>query len=429
VPMTPDLEYFQQHYSLRDPHLADHMWQVVEHMRDRCPVAHSDARTDSGGAGRGMWVLTKYEDVLTVLQDWQTFSSDYRRLEEAETYSAGVGDTPPISTDPPRQSDFRRLLNPYLSPQAMAAHEPQVREIVTELIDDFIEDGHCDLAGQFAYLLPPRMLYRVLFGIESEDQLQRTLAYNKKMTEADNPIERAQAATAWMKWVDELIDMRRASPRRADVIDALLHGSVEGRPLTREEVSGAVRLLILGGFFTTNDAIGSAMTLLIDNPDLQVRLRQDPGLIPKIFDETLRLEPPVVSLFRVCTRDVELRGQQLKKGDAVLVHFGAANHDPDEFDNPDALLFGRTPNRHLAFGGGPHRCIGSNVARLNLRVVFEEILARLHDIRIAEGESPRYAPPNFSRGPEYLPISFTPGQRYGRNLARRDRSTSIEAAR
>jgi cytochrome P450 len=280
------------------------------------------------------------------------------------------------------------------------------------LIDDFIEDGHCDLAGQFAYLLPPRMLYRVLFGIRDEERLQRTLAYNKKMTEADDPVERGQAAMAWMNWVDELIDERRASPRRSDVIDALLYGSVEGRPLTREEVSGAVRLLILGGFFTTNDAIGSAMMSLIDNPDLQENLRRDPTLIPKIFDETLRLEPPVVSLFRVCTRDVELRGRQLKKGDAVLVHFGAANRDPEEFDQPDSLCFGRTPNRHLSFGGGPHRCIGSNVARLNLLIVFEEILSRLHDIRITEGESPRFAPPNFSRGPEYLPISFAPGPRY-----------------
>jgi cytochrome P450 len=407
-----DLEYFEQHYSLKDPHLADHMWPVVQHMRATCPVAHSDARTESGGAGRGMWVLTRYDDVMKVLQDWQTFSSDYEKLAEAETYSAGVGDTPPISTDPPRQRDFRRLLNPFLSPQALAVFEPQVRQIVTELIDDFIEDGHCDLAGQFAYLLPPRMLYRVLFGILDEERLQRTLAYNKKMTEADDPLERGQAAMAWMNWVDELIDERRASPSRSDVIDALLHGSVEGRPLTREEVSGAVRLLILGGFFTTNDAIGSAMMSLIDNPDLQENLRRDPTLIPKVFDETLRLEPPVVSLFRVCTRDVELRGRQLKKGDAVLVHFGAANRDPEEFDQPDSLCFGRTPNRHLSFGGGPHRCIGSNVARLNLRIVFEEILSRLHDIRITEGESPRFAPPNFSRGPEYLPISFAPGPRY-----------------
>jgi cytochrome P450 len=417
--MTLDVEYFEQHYSLKDPHLADHMWEVVKHMRANCPVAHSDATTDSGGAAGGMWVLTQYADVLKVLQDWQTFSSDYRRLQEAETYSAGVGDTPPISTDPPRQSDFRRLLNPFLSPQALAPCEPQVREIVTELIDEFVEDGHCDLASQFAYLLPPRMLYRVLFGIESEEQLQRTLAYNKKMTEADNPVERARAATAWMEWVDELIDVRRASPRRPDLIDALLHGSVEARPLTREEVSGAVRLLILGGFFTTNDAIGSAMMMLIEHPDLQERLRQDRSLIPKVFDETLRLEPPVISLFRVCTRDVDLHGQHLKKGDAVLVHFGAANHDPDEFEDPDALRFGRTPNRHLAFGGGPHRCIGSNVARLNLRVVFEEILGRLHDIRITDRETPRYAPPNFSRGPEYLPISFTPGPRHGRRPAQR----------
>jgi cytochrome P450 len=211
--------------------------------------------------------------------------------------------------------------------------------------------------------------------------------------------------------VDELIDLRRASPRRSDVIDALLHGTVDGRPLTADEVSGAVRLLILGGFFTTNDAIGSAMMFLIERPDVQDRLRRDPSLIPKVFDETLRLEPPVVSLFRVCTRDVELGGRQLRKGDAVLIHFGGANRDPEEFDDPGELQFGRSPNRHLSFGGGPHRCIGSNVARLNLRIVFEEILSRLRNVRITEGDKPRYAPPSFARGPEYLPISFTPGPR------------------
>ncbi len=411
--MSADLEYFEQHYSLKHPHLADHMWEVVDHLRATCPVAHSDASTESGGAGRGMWVVTRYDDVLEVAQEWRTFSSDYRLLMEAETFSAGVGDTPPISTDPPLQRDFRRLMNPFLSPQAVAGYEPKVRGIVTELIDDFIEDGHCDLAGQLAYLVPARMLYRAVFGIEDEDQLQRTLQYNKKMVESADPVERGQAAVAWMNWVDELIERRRTSPRRVDVIDALLHGSVDGRPLTGEEVSGAVRLLILGGFFTTNDAIGSAMMMLIERPDLQERLRRDPGLIPKIFDETLRLEPPVVSLFRVCTRDVELGGRQLKKGDAVLIHFGGANRDPDEFDGPAELQFGRSPNRHLSFGGGPHRCIGSNVARLNLRIVFEEVLSRLRDIRITEGDRPHYAPPSFARGPEYLPISFTPGPRCG----------------
>jgi cytochrome P450 len=417
--MTLDLEYFEHHYSLKQPQLADHMWEVVEHLQEKCPVARSDAPPELGGAGRGMWVVTRYEDVLEVLQDWKTFSSDYRRLMEAQTFNAGVGDTPPISTDPPLQRDFRRLMNPFLSPQAVAPHEPEVRAIVTELIDDFIEDGHCDLVSQMAFLLPPRMLYRVVFGIDDEDQLQRTLGYTKQMTEANDPATHMKAAAAWISWIDEFIDARRMAPRRADVIDALLHGSVEGRPLTHEEVSGAIRLLILGGFFTTTDAIGSAMLMLIEDPDLQERLRRDPSAIPGIFDETLRLEPPVVSLFRVCTRDVEVGGQQLKQGDAVLMHFGGANRDPAEFDDPKELRVERSPNRHLSFGGGPHRCVGSNVARLNLRVVFEEILGRLRNIRITEGDAPRLGPPSFSRGPAYLPISFLPGPRYDASAARR----------
>jgi cytochrome P450 len=410
--VTLDLAYFEDHYCLKHPDLVAHMWEVVEHLQERCPVAHSDASTESGGAGQGMWVVTRYDDVLRVLQDWKTFSSDHRRLVEAETFSAGVGDTPPISTDPPLQRDFRRLMNPFLSPQAVAVHEPEIRGIVTELIDEFVETGRCDLVSQLAYLLPPRMLYRVVFGIGDEEQLQRTLGYTKRMTEAADPATHRDAASAWISWIDELIETRRAADRRVDLIDALLHGSVDGRPLTHEEISGAIRLLILGGFFTTTDAIGSAMLMLIEQPDLQERLRHNPTLIPGIFDETLRLEPPVISLFRVCTRDVELGSQQLHKGDAVLMHFGAANRDPGEFDDPKEFRVDRTPNRHLSFGGGPHRCIGSHVARLNLRIVFEEILSRLHGIRITEGDAPRLRPPSFARGLEYLPVSFTPGRRY-----------------
>jgi cytochrome P450 len=409
-----DLEYFEQHYGMNDPYLTDHMWEVVEHLRTKCPVAHSDAPKERGGSSRGMWVLTKHEDVLTVLQDWQTFSSDHALHVEADV-DTGFGAMPPMFIDPPLQRDFRRLLNPFLSPVAIAAHEPEVRSIITRLIDDFIQNGHCDLVGQFAKLEPPLVFYRVIFGIQDDVELQRMLDYLKHIM-APDPAGQAEAMTGWLGWIANFLRVRRELPRRPDLVDALLYGTVAGRSLTDEERSGVIRILILGGFFTTNDAIGSTMLRLIEQPELQVQLRQYPGLIPKMVEEVLRLEPPVISLFRVCTREVNVHGQQLNQGDAVLMHFGGANRDPDAFGAPGELEMRRTSNRHLTFGGGPHRCIGSHLARLNLRVIFEEILSRLLDIRITSGDAPRRTPASMERGLEYLPISFTPARAPGSSL-------------
>jgi len=408
-----DVEFFEEHYSPDHPDLTDNMWEVVDHLRAKCPVAHSDAPMDLSNTRNGFYVLTRYQDVARVLQDWQTFSSNFASVTEVDEDNpvAAVGQMPPITTDPPLQRDFRRLMNPFLSPQAVAGHEPQIREIVTELIDDFIEDGQCDIVGQLARLHPPRMLYRILFGIDDEAELQRNLDYMKRMANGSAIGSDLEAMMGWISWVSEFVAERRSAPRRPDIIDALLHGSVDGRPLTDEEIGGTIRILILGGFSTTTDATSATMLKLVEYPDLQARLRDDFSLIPGIFDEMLRVESPVISLPRTCTRDVELGGIQLERGDTVLMHFGGANRDPSEFDRPGEVDVDRARNRHLAFGGGPHRCIGSNVARLNLRVVFEEILTRLHDIRITPGDAPRQSPAGLGWGLEYLPISFTPGPR------------------
>src|SRR5262249_42508972 len=148
---------------------------------------------------------------------------------------------------------------------------------------------------------------------------------------APDPARQGEAMTGWLGWISNFLRERRELPRRDDIIDALLYGTVEGRPLTDEERSGVIRILVLGGFFTTNDAIGSTMLSLIEQPEVQKQLRQEPGLIPKLLEEVLRLEPPVISLFRVCTRDVKVGGQQINQGDAVLMHFGGANRDRDAF--------------------------------------------------------------------------------------------------
>jgi cytochrome P450 len=414
--MALDLGYFEEHYTLKHPDLADHMWEVIDHMQTRCPVAHSDANTEEGGARGGVWIVTKYEDVLRVLQDWQTFSSDSEWMAKAETFFARLGDMPPITTDPPLQGDFRRLLNPFLAPQALAGYEPQIREIVTELIDDFIEDGRCDLVSQFAYLEPPRVLYRTLFGIEDEVQLEQSLAFTTDLSEclrSGDADSYARALKAWKGWVESFINSRRASARRMDMVDALLHGSVGGRRLEDEEISSVVRLLIAGGFFTTADATAFTMLWLAEHPEIQDELARNPSLLSKVIEETIRLDPSVISVFRVCTKEVMLRDKQMHRGDAVLIHFGGANRDPDEFNSPGDVQIDRERNRHLAFGAGPHRCIGSNLARLNLRIIFEEMLSRMSDIHLTEGEAARHSVPSIGWGLEYLPISFAERKRSG----------------
>ena len=403
--MGADLAHFEDHYEPRHPDLAEHMWDVVEHLRARCPVTRSDGMFDYGGQSRqGFWVLTRYADIYGVLQDWEAFSSEDQ---------AGGMHMPPITIDPPLQREFRRLLNPFLTPQAVAAYEEGSRQVVTELIDGFIEEGKCDLVSQFARLFPGRMLYQVMLGIDNVEEVDRNLAWIEKMIFDPGAPDLAEAMLAWTGWIHEFMAARRAAPPRGDIIDALLYGTVAGRPLSDGEIAGTIQILILGGFDTTAHATTATMLKLIEHPAVQQRLREHPSEISQVFDEVLRLEPPVISLSRVCRRDIEINGTKITEGDVVLLQLGGANRDPSEFEHPAQMDIDRSRNRHVSFGSGPHRCVGSNVARLNLRVAFEEILSRLQNIRITEGESAQHAPAWISWGLEYLPLSFQPGPRIG----------------
>jgi cytochrome P450 len=405
--MSTALEYFEEHYDPYHPELSQKMWDVVEHLRARCPVAHSDS-TMGGGAFNGLWVLTQYEDICAVLRDPQTFSSDPSRFNP-ELVESPLGYFPPISLDPPLHQKWRVLLNPRLTPKALASFEPGIRAIVTELIDGFLEEGHCDFVSQLARLLPSRMFFQVLFGIGDPEEVDRCLVWSDKVIyEQDGSPEFLEAMAAWVNWIAEFVSVRRAGPRREDLIDSLLFGTIDGQPLSDRDITGAIQILTLGAFETTSDALSAVMLKLTEFPEVQARLRGDPSLIPTVFDEILRVETPVISLTRHCTRDVEIGGKQLKTGDTILMHFGAANRDPAVFENPTQCQWDRADNRHIAFGLGPHRCIGSNTARLNLRVVFEEVLARMDDIHVTPGDVPSQAPATMTWGLKYLPISFVP---------------------
>jgi cytochrome P450 len=216
----------------------------------------------------------------------------------------------------------------------------------------------------------------------------------------------------WWDWMQETIDRRREEPHRDDLIDGLLHSEVEGRPLTDDEIVRVLMIMILGGVTTTTDTITSVMLRLAVTPGMQEELAGNLEVMPRAVEEFLRIEPPATGISRKARRDVEVGGQQLKAGDNLFYHIPAANRDPRKFEDPLEVRFDRARNPHFTFGGGIHRCIGASFARQNLRIVFEQIVTRMPELRLVEGDPPeRMAGIGWMM--KRLPIAFTPGPRSG----------------
>jgi cytochrome P450 len=361
------------------------VFDAVRYLLDTCPVTRSDLDD-------GFWIVNAYDDSLRVLQDSQAFPvgrADGPGAVRVPKDPPGMNrpTTPPIDVNPPMHRQFRELLNPYLSPQRLTTHETHFREIIVDLLDAFIESGEIDFATGFAKVFPAQLTFKELFGIEDIGERDHARFLIRKLTYdlfREEPAKLAVYQRDLNDWIKAFLDRRRKAPRRDDIIDGILHGTIDGHPLDEMEMMGTVQILIFGGFSTTADAAGNVMVTLIDRPDLQELLYEDPGLIPPFVEEVLRLDPPVTSRARRCAVDTELRGQEIHVGDRVLVSFVSANRDPAEFSRPDELDLDREHNRHLTFSGGVHRCIGSTMARMTLRMTVEAVLARMRDIRFPD---------------------------------------------
>lgn len=404
-----DLEYLTTHFNPDDPALvgegpllSDGLDEATDLMLNKCPVVHSDQSWT--GMPHGGWVVSRYSDVMALLQNSETYSSLKQKGLGEEPYM------PPFESDPPEHTHFRHLLNPYLSLRSIAKFEPTSREIMTKCIDSFIETGHCDDAmAQMCRPFSSNAQWKWLVGIEDID-LDQVREWIEIWIYRHFEPEFEQANGEWIEWIDRTIARRRSEPRRDDLINALVFGEIEGRSLTDEEIRGAIMITILGGVTTTADVIGNTLFRMALYPELQQRLRDSLDILPHAIEELLRIEPPLTGVTRRCTRDTVVADQHIKAGEHVFCNVAASNHDSSQFENPGEIDFSRVPNRHLAFGGGRHRCLGSNFARLNLRVAFEEILTRLHDIRIPDGATP-VRTPNVAWGLSRLPLEFTPGPR------------------
>ena len=393
-------DWVTRHFDHLSPVFARELHPTLARARSLCPVAHSDQHG-------GFWVLTKYEDVLRVAQDWETFSSE---LGITVPYQPPANSRKilPVAVDPPLQRTFKRLVNAHFTPAKVGPWEEPTRVLVNQLIDGFIERGECDLMTEFARPLPGLAFFNFALHAPTDELEQvnhwATLASLTHLEESRDGLMKLAG------WIAKFIERRRADGPRGDVVDAVLDAEIDGRAITVQEAIGTIHLLILGGLETTAGVLGATMMRFCEHPEIPALLRARPELIPQAVEELLRLDGSFICIGRTARHDTEINGHPVQAGERVLMYWASANRDEAEFTTPDAFDLERERNRHIAFGAGPHRCVGSNLARMNLRVAIGEVVRRLHDIKLQPGADIDFHS-TFNRAPLSVPITFTPGER------------------
>jgi cytochrome P450 len=369
---------------------------VMAELREHCPVAHTTAH----GGG---YVVSRYEDVLQVAQDWRSFtSSEGIMIPRAENAVAMI----PGEYDPPLHRQYRRALNPLLTRDVVERYVPGMRSVARELLAGVDQRHPADIVAAFTDPYPRLVFFRHVLGVPDEE-MPEVLGYIFAIKE---PKSAEAAGAAWQDFsahIGMMCDRRMKAQARHDLLDGVLHAEIEGRPISRDEAVRALMQLIFGGLGTTSAALANIIRRIAEHPDLQKRLRSAPSLLPQAIEELMRFDTIAIVMARTATRDVELEGVQVPAGEKVLMYFAGANRDPREFDHPDDIDIDRQVNRHLVFGAGPHRCIGSNLARRQITVAFEEVFAGLGEIRLAPSRELHFHS-GFSRGLDALDVTFAP---------------------
>ncbi|MEI8238030.1 MAG: cytochrome P450 [Actinomycetota bacterium] len=386
-------------YDILDPEYVTNPYPVWDDLREQCPVAHSSR-------WGGSWMPTRYADVFAVAHDPDHFSSRDVGVLTFSPEDRPPGDIelplPPIDADAPVHTWTRRLLLPWFSHTRVASYEPMTRELCRHLIDGFIEKGTADAAADYAQQIPVRVIATIL-GVPGELADTFTGWVRDVLEFAHDAVRSKRGFDGIVGFLLQQLAERRENPSD-DLISELLHTEVDGAPIDDSIIMGMAALTLIAGVDTTWSAIGSALWHLATTPADTYRLVHEPDLMSMAIEELLRAYSPV-TMARVATGDVEFQGCPIKKDDKVLLNFAAANRDPEMFDRPNEVILDREVNRHVAFGAGIHRCAGSNLARMELRVAIEEWLARIPEFHVAEGGEVTWAGGQV-RGPRNVPVAF-----------------------
>jgi cytochrome P450 len=377
----------------RDPRWVEDPYPIWDELRRSCPIARTDRFM-------GAYFPSRYADVKAIAYDTEHFSS--RRIIVRETRPPLIP-APPITSDPPEHRDAKQVLLAAFTPEAIGRHAPRAREICRKLIAEFADKGGCDAAVDYAQEIPVRVIAHMLGVPEQEgDRYRKWIHEILELGITDVKIA-LRASDEMIAYFADAIAERRARPRD-DLIDYLMNVRIDGRPLADEHVNGTLRLLLIAGIDTTWSAIGSCLWHLAGHAQDRRRLAAEPDLMPSAVEEFLRAYSPV-TMAREVVKETQIGGCTFTPGHMVLLSFPAANRDPAVFPDADRVVLDRTENRHAAFGLGIHRCIGSNLARMEIRVALEEWLGRIPEFRL-DPQAPVTWSQGTVRGPRRLPVVF-----------------------
>jgi cytochrome P450 len=388
-----------------------------DHLREEHPVVwHPEPAPNAG-----FWAVTRYDDLTAVHMDWETYSSEVGAvaLEELDGEQLEIRKSM-LETDPPRHTELRKICSRRFSARGVGKYEDWIRDVARSVLDRALPKGTFDFVGEISRELPIRFLCSI-FTVPQEDAPQLITWGDKMIANQDPELSaavvdkvdteayrnlpfRSPVALEVFAYADRQRDVRLAEPAD-DVIEALTVAQSEGI-LNEQEFHNYFSLLMIAGNETTRHTITAGMLALMENPDQLALLRDDPSLIPNATEEILRWATPVMHFRRTATRDTELRGQEIHAGDKVVTWYVSANVDPEVFPDPHRFDVTRTPNDHVTFGpGGPHFCLGAHLARLETKILFQELLPRLATIEPA-GPVERIRS-NFVNGVKRMPVRVT----------------------
>jgi cytochrome P450 len=396
LPEHPPVTDWVHDFDHTDPRWTENPFPIWDELRKESPVVHTDRFL-------GCYLPTTYEAVRAIAHDTEHFSSR-RVIVRDERPELQKNAAPPITSDPPAHKPAKQLLLPPFTPDAMKKLEPRVRAICNELIDGFIADGGCDAAARYTKHIPVRTIAHMLGIPEKDGDLFVKWIHMILELGIKNDAMLAQAVQEMSAYFQAQIDERKRRPTD-DLITTLMNArDKNGQPLDDSHVLGTLRLLLIAGIDTTWSAIGASLWHLARTPADRERLVREPELMPTAIEELLRAYSPV-TMAREVIKETTISGCPVKPGNMVLLSFPAANRDPALFPDADKVMLDRKENRHAAFGLGIHRCVGSNLARMEMTVALKEWLKRIPDFHLDPAGKVAWSEGTV-RGPRQLPILF-----------------------
>ena len=400
--ITDDVLDWARDFDIFHPDYVTEPERTWDELRGSCPIAFTERRNRA-------WLPVRYDDIAEIAHDVEHFSSRDVGVVTIDQPGEGAlpAGAPPISSDPPVHTWARRLLLPAFGPAAIDKMTPITHGLANDLIDEFIHTGRADAAADYAQHIPVRIIATML-GVPMEHEGRFTEWVVKILQEGFQNIERSRSALEELiTYFAERIAEHRAIPegeRPDDLLTLLIESDVDGEPIEDMHLLGTCFLLLVAGIDTTWSSIGSGLWHLATHPEDQQRLRDEPELMDTAVEEILRMYSPV-TMARYVTEDVEFNGCPMKEGDKILMAFPAGNRDPEHFERADEFIIDRKRNRHFAFGSGIHRCLGSNLARMELKVAIQTFLDRVPTFSLEDPAKVTWVGGQV-RGPRAVPVVF-----------------------